>query len=189
MLIDDFRAEFGPHLRETKRWLAFEWIASRLLEKNAPVTIVETGSVRKTENWSGDGQSTILWGWISKKTGGSITTFDISKEAIDLAKSLPWDINAVQEDSIVGLRRLEKPEDIDLLYLDSCDYSNDSIDSPAHNLAELTSIYPRLKSGCLIAIDDCFSPLAGKHKFSIQFLFSIGVIPMVTSYVTVWVKP
>jgi len=57
-----------------------------------------------------------------------------------------------------------KPETLDFLYLDSYDLT-ETIDSPTHHLAELASVYPRLPSGCLIAVDDCVSEQHGKHRF------------------------
>ncbi len=65
----------------------------------------------------------------------------------------------------------------------------DGIESPTHHLAELTSIYPRLPSGCIIAVDDCKSETHGKHRFVRDWLLSLGVRPLLESYVTVWRKP
>jgi hypothetical protein len=91
-------------------------------------------------------------------------------------------------DSVVGLRTMVQPETIDFLYLDSYDLT-DGIESPTHHLAELTSVYPRLPSGCLIAVDDCLNEQHGKHRFVRDWLDRIGVPPTYRSYVTVWRKP
>lgn len=178
-----FRTKLGDH-----RWLAMKTIGYSLLSKQSPVHIVETGCAREADNWMGDGQSTQIWNWIIKRTGGTVVSFDINPAAVTYAQSVAPLAEVHCVDSVIGLRTLDHPERVDFLYLDSFDLT-DGIESPTHHLAELSSIYPRLKSGCLIAVDDCQSHERGKHRFVRDWLLSLGVPPMLESYITIWQKP
>lgn len=186
-LFEDFVNEFSPYLNESPRWLSFQVIAKKLINKNTPLVIIETGCAREKDNWLGDGQSTVLWEWITTKCGGSVTSFDISKKSVEQAKKIAPNANIVEIDSIIGLRSISV-KDIDLLYLDSMDYYG-GIESPTHHLAELASVYFYLKKGCIIAIDDCGTGNTGKHWLAKLYLNSIGVYPEYEGLVTVWVKP
>ena len=170
------------------RALAFEFIYHRLASLGRPVRIVETGCARQMDNWGGDGQSTIVWDWILRELGGTGVSFDISPESVAYASSQVSVMEVQRLDSVIALRQLDDIKSIDLLYLDSYDLT-ESIDSPAHHLAELASVYPRLKSGCIIAVDDCVNEEHGKHRFVRSWLESMGVNPIVSTYVSVWVKP
>ena len=149
--------------------------------------IVETGCVRRPGAWIDEGQSTIIWDWIIAKTGGSATSFDISEESVSACRKMVKNVKVVQSDSVTGLRSLERPEDIDLLFLDSYDVTGD-YRAPIHHLTELGCVYERLKSGCMIAVDDCNYGW-GKDRYVRSFFNDIGVEPVVKSYVSVWVKP
>lgn len=188
MTLKQFDIAFRSKLGEEHRWPGFKTLIYFMLAKREPVHIVETGCARERDNWSGDGQSTQIWQWVIERTGGSITSFDINEVAVAYAKSVaPYaDVQCV--DSVIGLRKIQNPERIDLLYLDSFDLT-DTIDSPTHHLAELTAIYPRLKSGCLIAVDDCIGETNGKHRFVRDWLCMLGVPPLLESYITIWRKP
>lgn len=186
--ISDFDKRFKQKLEKTGRWEAFRIIASNLIERNRAVNILETGCARQIDNWEGDGQSTLIWDWLIGKIGGSGTSIDINAENCKIAASQTSNMRIICLDSVIALRTISNPESIDFLYLDSFDLTN-GIDSPAHHLAELSSIYPRLSSGCIIAIDDCISDDHGKHRFVKDWLFSINVKPIFNGYITVWIKP
>ena len=188
MSLAEFDRAFRSKLGEDRRWHGFETIAYYLLAKQEPVHIVETGCARQVDNWCGDGQSTQVWNWIVERTGGSITSFDIDPNAVAYAKSVAPLADVQCIDSVQGLRQLQNPEQLDFLYLDSYDLT-DGIESPTHHLAELASVYPRLPSGCIIAVDDCMGEAHGKHRFVRDWLLSLGVRPLLESYVTVWRKP
>ena len=188
MTLADFDAKFARHLDNTRRWQAFRIIADDLIRRKRPVNIVETGCARQPDNWAGDGQSTLVWDWLIHKVGGTGLSMDISKENCAAAAAQVQHFKVACVDSVVGLRTMVQPEKIDFLYLDSYDLT-DGIESPTHHLAELTSIYPRLPSGCIIAVDDCKSETHGKHRFVRDWLLSLGVRPLLESYVTVWRKP
>ena len=188
MSLAEFDRAFRSKVGEDRRWAGFKLIAYYLLAKQEPVHIVETGCARQVNNWCGDGQSTQVWNWIVERTGGSITSFDINPNCVAYAKSVAPLVDVQCIDSVQGLRMIPHPEKLDFLYLDSFDLT-DGIESPTHHLAELASIYPRLKSGCVVAVDDCKSETHGKHRFVKAWLSSLGVQPILESYVTVWRKP
>jgi trans-aconitate methyltransferase len=188
MSLAEFDREFKSKLGEDRRWPAFKTIAYYLLAKQAPVHIAETGCAREVDNWCGDGQSTRVWDWILERAGGAGVSFDINPKAVAYAQSKVSKMEVRCVDSVIGLRQFQHTELLDLLYLDSFDLTN-GIESPTHHLAELTSVYPRLPSGCLIAVDDCVNQEHGKHRFVKAWLASLGVQPLQESYVTIWRKP
>jgi SAM-dependent methyltransferase len=188
MSLAEFDREFRTKIGEEHRWPAFKLIAYYLLSKQAPVHIAETGCAREEHNWGGDGQSTQVWNWIVERTGGSLISFDINPKAVAYARSVAPLAEVRCIDSVQGLRQLENLEQLDFLYLDSFDLTA-GIESPTHHLAELASVYPRLPSGCLIAVDDCKNETHGKHRFVRDWLMILGVRPLLESYVTVWRKP
>ena len=184
----DFENAFDGALGKSRRWEAFRFIAGDLIGRNRPIYVVETGCAREIGNWEGDGLSTVLWDWLITRIGGTSTTFEINHQNIINGRQMVSKAQIVQVDSVIGLRTVDKPETIDLLYLDSYDLT-EGIESPLHHLAELASIYAALPAGCLIAVDDCVDEQHGKHRFVRDFLARIGVEPVVRSYVTVWRKP
>ena len=188
MSLAEFDRAFKSKVGENHRWAGFKTIAYYLLAKQGPVHIAETGCAREENNWSGDGQSTQVWNWIIQRTGGSAISFDINPKAVAYAKSVAPLVDVQCIDSVQGLRLIPHPERLDFLYLDSYDVT-EGIESPTHHLAELASIYPRLTSGCLIAVDDCKINGNGKDRFVRAWLSSLGVEPIQDSYVTVWRKP
>jgi SAM-dependent methyltransferase len=188
MTISDFDRQFARVLGFSRRWQAFRLIAEELIQKGRPVHILETGCARQTDNWDGDGQSTLVWDFLINALGGSAVSFDISPQSVEYAKSRVSKAEVRCIDSVIGLRQYQHVELLDLVYLDSYDLT-DGIESPTHHLAELTSIYPRLPSGCLIAVDDCVNEQHGKHRFVRDWLSTLGLEPLVRSYITVWRKP
>lgn len=188
MLNAKFVKKFKKHfVDDTLRWDAFQYIAKRLDSLRKPIFIVETGCMRQPGNWMGDGQSTVLFGWIAKETGGLIMSIDISEENIETVKTHVPNVNAINMDSILALRKIADAETIDLLYLDSMDLTKDWR-SPLHHVGELAAIYDRLKSGCLIAVDDN-TGMYGKDRYIRMFFGDIGLRPIYTGYVTIWEKP
>lgn len=184
----DFDKAFDIRLGNTLRWHAFRTIAADLIARGRPVNIVETGCAREPGNWGGDGQSTLVWDWLLDKVGGTGLSMDINPANCHAAAAQVQHIKVACVDSVVGLRTMVQPETVDFLYLDSYDLT-ETIDSPTHHLAELTAVYARLQSGCIIAVDDCVNEQYGKHRFVRDFLVRLGVQPILRGYVTIWVKP
>lgn len=184
-----FEIRFAADLGNTKRWAAFKFIADELTALRRPIGIVETGCLRLAGNWAGDGQSTAVWDWLLARLGGYGHSYDISPESVAAARSAVRLMQVHQQDSVEALGAFPDAGTIDLLYLDSFDWSADSSASAQHHLRELQAIYDRLRPGCLIAIDDCFSDLQGKHTLAKDWLASLGIHPVTKGYITVWRKP
>jgi hypothetical protein len=185
----NFAARFAPHLGDTRRWQAFAFIADALAELRRPIGIVETGCLRQIGNWAGDGQSTVVWDWLLKQHGGYGHSYDISPESVAAARSSVSTMQVHQQDSVEALAGFASASTIDLLYLDSYDWTADSDASAQHHRKELEAIYDRLRPGCLIAVDDCMGKEKGKHALVLPWLAERGVEPIVTGYVYVWRKP
>jgi hypothetical protein len=185
----NFAARFAPHLGDTRRWQAFVFIADTLAELRRPIGIVETGCLRQIGNWAGDGQSTVVWDWLLKHHGGYGHSYDISAESVAAARSSVSTMQVHQQDSVEALAGFASASTIDLLYLDSYDWTADSDASAQHHRKELEAIYDRLRPGCLIAVDDCMGKEKGKHALVTPWLAERGVEPIVTGYVYVWRKP
>lgn len=172
------------------RWASFEFLAKELLYKNRPLNIVETGTLRSENDWLGYGHSTLLWDWIISKTNGLFYSVDIDSAAIKFARARTKNTNLIHCDSIGFLRGAEA-SNIDLLYLDSYNWSEEEhISSCLHHMTELGAIWDRLPSGCLIAVDDRHSDISGKHVL-VDLFFSaiIKIEPLIKCHVIVWKKP
>ncbi len=185
----NFAEKFAPHLGGTRRWQAFVFIADALAELRRPIGIVETGCLRQIGNWAGDGQSTVVWDWLIKQHGGYGHSYDISAESVAAARSSVSTMQVHQQDSVEALAGFASASTIDLLYLDSYDWTAGSDASAQHHHKELEAIYDRLRPGCLIAVDDCMGKSKGKHALVLPWLAERGVEPIVTGYVYVWRKP
>ena len=185
-LIQAFEEEFYPRLGASKRWQAILEISRALLGMAREVNILETGSLRIPGNWEGDGQSTVVWGWIAARTGGKLTSVDISQDSIRTASSAVPEANFINSDSITALRGLAGVGLFDLVYLDSYDVTG-KYDSPLHHMGELAAIYDKLKSGCLVAVDDCDFK-HGKDRYIRMFMSDIGAKQICSGYINCWEK-
>lgn len=187
-----FTEKFAPHLLGTKRWDAFTWIASTLFALQRPVSIGETGAMRRENNWAGDGHSSVVWDFIARTSGGQMFTVDIDPEACGLVRRYCAEDThrIICSDSIRFLSSdTYAPLELDFLYLDSMDFFFGNPRSSLHHAGELAACYDRLKSGCLIAVDDCHTSVEGKHIMIRSFFDQLGVKPDIEGYVTVWRKP
>lgn len=130
---------------------------------NRSIVIVETGCVRKADNWAGDGQSTVLFDQYLKSAphGGRLFTVDIDPLATAECRRLVS--NAVEvhtEDSVLFLSKLSSRlratgASIDLLYLDSFDLDwGNPAPSAAHHLKELAAISAAVRPDTLVVVDD-----------------------------------
>ncbi len=186
----DFRAAFECRLGMSRRWEAFTVIADTLLAKDRPVHILETGTARFRDNWEGDGQSTLVWDYILRVAGGSGCSVDSDSGACANARSQVQRMAIINADSIRLLAGSGMGTNTDLLYLDSLDWSHDQqAASCLHHAGELACVWHKLPSGCLIAVDDCFSDDEGKHLLVSAFFRLKKISPLVSAYVHVWVKP
>lgn len=196
-LFDEFVAEFKPKLNAPKtrpgqfdRWPAFEYIACHLLQDNMPLHIVETGTLRSTQDWMGYGQATLQFDWMLQKLGGVGISVDIDAQACINARVGLKKMAVYHDDSITFLRGFKDAAEIELLYLDSYNWSPElHLLSCLHHMGELAAIWDRLSPGCLIAVDDCHSETQGKHVMVRDFFRNmLGKEPEVACHTMVWVK-
>ena len=183
----DFEAEFGPKLRDTRRWEGFHYIASRLAPMDRPL-IIETGCLRSENDWAGNGQSTLLWSWMAQH-GAQVGSVDIDEQNVRFARQRCPGVYVQFSDSIEFLSVLQEPNRIDLLYLDSYDHDPPYGPSELHGAGELACVWDKLKSGCMIAVDDCNGDGTGKHYLIRHFFDRMGIKPVVASYIHIWIKP
>lgn len=173
------------------RQSGFDYIFQYLGDYEDPI-IVETGCARQLDNYSGDGQSSLLFDKYINKYGGEFYTVDISKESTDYCRSrMTCDKTVVvTNDSITELKKLnywfqDRNLKIDFLYLDSFDAPRDKpevvYESALHHLYELLTIAPSLKNGALIGVDDNWTEerdgktiLAGKGQFVFDYMQKSG---------------
>ncbi len=157
-----FNEEAAPRLGFREK--TFRKIFEYLDEFSHPLVIVETGCARKTGNWEGDGQSTVLFDkYICLKDFDSVVySVDISPNSVAEAKKLVGHrVQLTQDDSVKFLRQLtdrllDEGKTIDMLYLDSFDL--DWVywyPSAAHHLKELCVAIRSIRKDTLVAIDDC----------------------------------
>jgi predicted O-methyltransferase YrrM len=173
-----FEKEYAPNLGRRSYTFGQIFLYLDSLDKSN-YTIVETGTTRQVDNFQGDGCSTLMFDkYVNSKNNGTVYTVDISPESCAVARSLTSNKTIVTlGDSITFLSKFHNPHNIDLLYLDSYDFDyNDPHPSSLHHLKELTAIYPKLSSGCLIVVDDNFDGGIGKGKYVRDFLNNVGDI-------------
>lgn len=185
-----FAETFAPHLGESKRWLAFQFIADLLIARSfsQSIIMVETGCTRQEGNWNGDGQSTVVWWWLAGQLQGRLYSVDINHHHTSVARSLAPSAIITTGDSLEYLRDFASASDISLLYLDSLDYRAGETSAAEHHLSELQAIFDRLPDGCIIAVDDCITPTEGKGALVRQWLAERENLPVLEGYVTVWIK-
>ena len=128
-----------------------------------PIIIVETGCLRIKDNFSGDGQSTLLFDKYaqSRNKNSKVYTVDINPNATQICKNIVSEnVDIHTGDSVKYLTELmpklkKQNEKISLFYLDSFDVDWQSSDrSAAHHLKEITAIINYISEETLIVIDD-----------------------------------
>lgn len=146
-----------------------------------PITIVETGCIRKPtdEGRYGDGWSTLNWDYYSKDTGSQVHVVDINADHLAASKTIVPESDRLKYhlgDSVEFLRSFHGK--IDFLFLDSYDYCGDDKNMRLchyHSLNEVMVSWDKLNDRCFILLDDVFdSEWNGKGKLSIPFLLDKG---------------
>jgi len=170
----------------------------KMLKNKPGFLIVETGCQRQDHgplSWGDDGCSTLIFNLFSQRHKGSCISIDISAENINFASKLNYGAGRfVVSDSVDYLTTFEHSGQIDLLYLDSFDFDPEHPElSQQHHLNELTSVYEKLKPGCLILIDDADTGFDGhffgKASLAINFFASLKISPLHSGYQILFVKP
>jgi hypothetical protein len=139
--------------------------------------IVETGTLRKADNWEGDGQSTLLLAEFASRYGCKLWTCDVDPTSIALCRelTLPYasHIEYVVSDSVQFLR--EFPDPIDFLYLDSMDFTPKDPDPPQdHAVREGQAALHALHTQSIVLVDDCLATKGGKGGKVIPYFLGQG---------------
>jgi len=151
----------------------------QLLEDRNAKIIVETGTSRKGLNATkGDGAATIVFGKWAKQNNAKLYSVDISEVAVNESQN---EINSQDLNNYVSVHLGDSldylanfSESIDLLYLDSYDYSRTDKDiqikSQEHHLKEFKLAEDKLHNNSIVLIDDCALPGGGKGKTVVDFM-------------------
>jgi len=157
--------EIAPNLGE--REVSFKKIFKYLDTISTPITIVETGCLRKHGNFL-DGQSTLLFDKYTLFRGNKskVYTVDISPEATKICKeTVSGNVEITTDDSVhylnsISNKFLKNKIKVSMFYLDSFDLDwRYPYPSAAHHLKELTSISRLLNEKTLVVVDD--APASG----------------------------
>lgn len=155
-------------------------------------TVVETGCIRKVDNWAGDGQSSVIWNDYCKWNQGQFKTVDIDQVACETTRELIPEAGVACGNSLLYLA--QERGVIDVLYLDSYDVDM-NVPHPAalHCIMELLSARKRLQTGSIVFVDD--SPVGqdfvvqGKGKYVAEYFREMGVAPFTFAYQVAWIMP
>ena len=149
-----------------------------------PITIVETGCLRVKDNFSGNGQSTLLFDKYTqfRGNGSKVYTVDIDPEATKICSEVVSnDVTISTADSIGYLNNLtnkfyDEKKEVSFFYLDSFDLDWKSPGSSCeHHLKELVSIKKILKKETLVVVDD--SPMKGYLQQSKLKKGAVDIVP------------
>lgn len=189
-VLREFDASFAPLLE--KRAESFRLVFQTLLRRRqAGYVIVETGTCRTRDNWSGDGQSTRLFDWFVERAGGNVYSVDCDATAVETARSLVGPRTVVMaENSIPFLWKLKLSQSIDLVYLDSLDLNaNEPHPSAVHHLKELAAVIRLLAPGTVALVDDFLGPGVAKGTYIRDFFHDIGASILYEGYQMAWIVP
>jgi tetratricopeptide (TPR) repeat protein len=157
---------------------------------DGPIRIVETGCVRRIDDWQGDGCSTILFDRYARaRPGTSVHSVNIDPVATALCRELVSDcVHVHTGDSVAFLTSLDLPP-VGLLYLDSLE--TDPIASAHHHLRELYAALALIGPDTLVAVDD--SPasagrVTGKGRYVADYAETFGAQPVFAAYQIGWIR-
>ena len=168
----------------------FEKIFDYLFNLGRPPIIIETGTYREENNYTGDGCSTLLFDNFIENFGGSLYSVDIDPKACELARSATKNAEVIESDSVEYLGTLDGT--CDLLYLDSYNIANwaDDWAPAAHHLKELFAAKNIIKPGTLIVVDDNLfinNKRQGKGRLIYELMDALGIEPYFDLYQVGWV--
>lgn len=170
-----YETEFQPllNLRASGFKKIFELVESLKLDY---YSILETGTCRWTGNWTGDGQSTILFDRFVNCHDGSVISVDIDSNYCQNARTLVSDkTTVINSDSIPYLWNLPRDKKFDLVYLDSYDVDfNAPHPAALHHVMEFIGIVNKnIHDRTIVVIDD-HNFGKGKGMYISQFMEKIG---------------
>jgi hypothetical protein len=187
---DWFSKKYLPLLG--RRFWTFK-VALNLFKQLKMVTIVETGCIRKKEDWDA-GYSTMLWAEYAFNEGATVHSIDISPDNILLAGQCLGKYKAYVDfkcgDSVAELKKWKGL--IDLLYLDSvdCDPKDEKIALKAqkHQLEEIKTALPLIPQNGIVLLDDNYYPNGGKTKLAKEFLTEKKFICLLDYEQSLWIR-
>jgi len=144
------------------REISFRKIFKYLDNQPSPIIIVETGCLRKVDNFL-DGQSTLLFDkyTLSRGEESKVYTVDINPDSTKVCKQVVSNnVEISTEDSVKHLNFLsnsflKKKTKVSMFYLDSFDLDwRYPFPSAAHHLKELAAITKIIDSKTLVVVDD-----------------------------------
>lgn len=169
------RASNGSEHRDRNN--SFDKLFREIRQRFPQPLIVETGTIRAAEDWSGAGFFTYLAGSYVHRMGGRLHSCDINPTHCKFAKewtSVFVDCVVVHErDSVEFLNTF--PDKIDVLYLDSLDTTEPL--HAEHAQRELTAALPRLHERSIVVFDDTpwqDSGWQGKGAQAVPWLIAHG---------------
>ena len=125
------------------------------------------------------------------KNTGSLTTIDLNESTCHFTKQiLSPKSTVICSDSVTALNVLGNDPQfpmIDFLYLDSYDVDwNNPHPSALHHFKELLAIFPKIKRGTLIVVDD-HDRGKGKGKYIADYMNHINKFPYFDEYHIGWI--
>ncbi|WP_350292336.1 class I SAM-dependent methyltransferase [uncultured Croceitalea sp.] len=152
--------------------------------------IIETGTSREgLRGAKSNGAATIVFGKWAKENNAFVHSVDISEES---CRNAQQEVDNQNLNKVVrihhsdSLRFLDEFNDqVDLLYLDSYDYSSDvevQKKSQEHHLLEFKAIEDKLHENSIVLIDDCDLPNGGKGKLVIAYMVKKGWRIVIDAY-------
>lgn len=161
-----------------------------LKEEKQNYFIIETGTCRLENNFSGDGMSTILWDQFINIFSGKVYSVDINENNVNFSRSKVSDkTSVILSDSVKFLNQLSNDDNlpfIDLLYLDSydLDWSNPH-PSSFHHIKELLAIKSKVLNNTIIVVDDN-NKNAGKGRYIDEFMKNLNKTKLIDDYQIAW---
>ncbi len=158
---NNISSKLGP------REISFKKIFKYLDSLPSPIIIIETGCLRKKDNFL-DGQSTLLFDkyTLSRGENSKVYTVDINPESTKTCKEVvSKNVEINTNDSVRYLNNLsdnfkKNQTKVSMFYLDSFDVDwRYPYPSAAHHLKELVAINKILNEDTLVVVDD--SPAVG----------------------------
>jgi len=158
---NNISSKLGP------REISFKKIFKYLDSLPSPIIIIETGCLRKKDNFL-DGQSTLLFDkyTLSRGENSKVYTVDINPESTETCKEVvSKNVEITTNDSVRYLNNLsdsfkKNQTKVSMFYLDSFDVDwRYPYPSAAHHLKELVAINKILSEDTLVVVDD--SPAVG----------------------------
>jgi len=153
---------------------SFDILLIECKKRFAKPVFVETGCIRADEDWGGAGSSTCIFGQYVSKSGGSLTSFDLSKQNVDYAtrwcRQFGPSVNIIKSVGEEGLRQY--PGMVDVLYLDSLD--TEDAGHQACNLAEFKAAEDKLHDKSIVVIDDSPNNSVGKGGLTTKYMVDKG---------------